>query len=224
MPIVVDDRQVKPSSSEWADMLVREGLEAYVERLFIGDFMWHDVHDTTWYVEHKSIRDFVTSLDDERLRRFVQTDLGHSVRKAVLLAWDGRSLPRQKGHRAWDSKHIEKVVGELSALHGIVVIRGISAPQAARTLAEWYKWTQQEEHRVFDKTALPTPTSFYLSEEHRDKVRTLMSFPGVGELRALAILEYYGGSLYKALKYVSEWNNVDGIGPKIIEKAERHLA
>lgn len=226
-PILVDDRQQQPTPEAWAHMLMEEGVETEVSRLPLADFQWVVGDRHVVWVEHKTIRDFLNSVEDGRLGRFVREDPGqfHCLdedSKWVMVVWNGGDYKLHD--RKWYAPHIWMLLLELQTA-GIGVFLSKTSGGAARNIATLYRWLAKEEHNSIGGPKLPVPANFYLIESERLRVRLLMSLPGLGEKRARWLLSAYKGDIWGALYacYDDEIRNVEGIGVKTSARVSEFL-
>lgn len=225
--VQVDTRQKSPSPQAWAGMLEQQGLKTEVSFIVPGDFQWYvtlkdeSVHMVA--VEHKTIKDFLDSVEDGRVASFVRAKTVLPVTKVLLVIWNGGDV--NKRGRRYAAKDIWNMLLEVQSL-AVGVVLSKNAAGGAATLAGLYRFLAKEEHLAIGGPKLPVPVEMYFDGDLRDKVRTLMSLPGMGEKRARTLLLHYGENLWWALEACREGDAdvVDGIGKKIAERLKEYLS
>ncbi len=192
--IAVDDREVK---SGIVPLLEEQGWGVRVQRMEIGDFrIGQDV-----LIEKKTGFDFSASVIDGRLFRQVARLRRSGIRIVVLV--EGNPYQRDSGI---DGEAVRGAVVSVSLIWQVPVILSESLPQTV----EIFGYMADQVHRLTD---LPIARTGYRPKRmRRRQLFILQGFPGIGPLRAIRLLNYFG-SLRRAFTAEPEqWMGVDGIG------------
>ena len=231
-PITVDSREKLPSPDARVQELARIGVQAKIDLLPVGDYQWVACDETTTnfvVVERKTIPDFLGSIGDGRISRFIEETGGATgtpnLMRCLLLEGD-QFVYANYGHRNWTPEQVDDALVSIQQF-GVVVVRSASSLQTAKRLAALYHWTGSE-HRSMTAIARPDLTGAYIGGQVRDAVRFLMGMPGWGEKRAVeaikefksaeAVIDAVRGREYKRFK------NVRGVSKGLVDQAANFLA
>ena len=221
--ITVDNRQKKPKPEAWAGMLGQRGIENRVGFLEVGDFEWTVKTDEGHLivVEHKTIKDFIGSVEDGRVARFIRADIDQPHTKILLVVWNGGDVNIMA--RKWHAKTIWSLLLECQAA-GVGVVLSKTAGKAVEELQTLYLLLAKEEHLTIFGPKLPVTVDLYFDGNMRENVRFLMAIPGLGEKRARAALTHCGtvGDVLELARN-GHLDDVEGIGLKIAARALEFL-
>ena len=169
--------------------------------LEFGDFRISS-DDRTILVERKTISDMWNSLKSGRLNM--------QLTMVDMLIIEYVYIPRKI-----DWEKIYDVMSGLSIHHPVIW---------TRHHLHTYKALRRIERKLLDDTlgTLRVPI-IRTSPGLDDRIAILALFPGVGAQRAEKIFNYFG-SLAEALKNVNMWADIDGVGPKTVQKALEMLS
>jgi ERCC4-type nuclease len=217
-PITIDIQEKKPSPTERQIMLKKLGLETNIASLDYGDFYW-TIDKWPVYVERKSIRDLVTSIEDGRLARFIDNS---NVPATVALLLEGCSPQLGDVHtnRRWTSMDLDDYLVGVQAA-GILVLRAKDAKDGSKRLKRFYDWTGDPHHGGLTTPKPAWPIKKYKPNE-REAIRFLMGYPHIGEKRAQSLLKEFRSvdAIHMDFRQGGDQaENIKGIGKGIGEKA-----
>lgn len=219
-PILVDDRQKTPPSDIRVAEFQALGVPSSVQRLDLGDYWW-SANEEVNIVEEKLLNDFINSVADGRLGRFVQGEVGDNVTRSLLLI-GAYEYGVEVHHGHWSPESIDNLLADIQAA-GVVVLRCITPARAAERLASYWHHTGSA-GRTLDRPVRPETNKWYLDPGRREAVRMLMCLPGVGEVRANAMLDEHH-SIDGALHCFSDNDKcgADGVGPKMVKDGREFI-
>lgn len=229
-PIAVDDREQKPPPQERVAELRKLNVQASVQHLPVGDFMWAVERDdesiVTVIVERKSIADFLSSIPpSDRLPRFVQETAKYDCVKALLLEGNQFDFTNRGTYRVVEPDALDNMLADLQT-HGIIVIRSKDETKTAYRLSKFWKWTGEKDHRTFISPIAPTVEHNYLTDEERNFVRVLMCVPGIGEDKAYKLIKEFKTPwevTYAAMTDYKAFANVKGVSKVLVNNIARTL-
>ena len=224
-PISVDNRQKSPSPQLWVKLLEGQKMPSKVAFLKLGDFSWtvtpeDGSEQINFTLEHKSIKDFIASVEDGRLSGFINAET--PATKLLLLVWNGKNVTPRHG-RPWGVGEIEWLLAQAQG-RGVAVVRSPSTEVAAGVIANIARATASDEHRTYDKPYFPNLASQYTNNYERLAVRFLMGFPMWGEKRAQVAMRHYG-TIHSVLQAVEHGDlaGIPGFGTGLNQKALEFL-
>ena len=166
----------------------------------VGDF----TDDKTWIAERKTADDFVSSVMSNRMimQSVKLTSLfpGHRflILKGNLTSAIMKTKPLNKNY-------IESVLVEVAATYHITVIPSDSVNHTARIVKQLDKFVNK----------LPDPAPMMVWMDKDPRISLLGNIPGIGEKKALALLNHFGSIAKIVSASLAEIMEVDGIGPKL---------
>jgi len=196
-PLLVDDRE---RSAELWQALIDEGFAVEAARLPAGDLLLPG----RWRVERKTVPDFRASLLDGRLFRQAAQLRRHPEAPLFVLEGQRDGVP--------------VLPGELGALLCLIlemdlpVIPSSNAKETARIMGLLAR--RRRRHTVAIRNAHPrSPGSV--------AVRLLASIPGIGAIRAQALLESFANLAAVTAAEVNDLETVTGIGPALARRLKK---
>jgi ERCC4-type nuclease len=234
-PISVDDREQTPSPSARVSELEALGVPARVERLSTGDYGWmvdQGGSDGLRFVtvERKSIPDFIASVRDGRINRFLDESGGISEQPDIwrFLLLEGNQFTfTDYGYSQFDQYSLDNALVSLQSL-GITVVRSSSVATTARRLKALWEYTGRDDHTTFLRPVRADVTGIYLNPAKKEAVKTVMGLGrGWGEARARAALETLGSpkAIIEAILAHdhSAFKDVKGVGKGLVDSAAEFL-
>jgi ERCC4-type nuclease len=234
--ITVDSREQTPRPEETLERLASMGVNAVVGTLPAGDFRWvvePDDPQGDWWVyvvERKSIKDLVASVDDGRLARFIDETGGATPPptqiRVLLIEGDVEAgLANYRG-RDWSAEALASLMVDAQML-GVVCVQSPSVRSTPGRIANLWRWSGKDSHKALLRPVLPGISDDYLDPRKKAAVRSLMVYPGWGEVRARAVLRYFGspGKALAALlaRDYEAFKAVPGIGKGLVVAAADFL-
>lgn len=217
-PIVIDDRE-PDFTTDFSSL----GVPFNVARLPVGDFEWtiDNGETSTITIERKTVADFISSMQDGRIARFVENRHAGSY---LLIEGDVFDASAYK-YGNWTAHGVDNALVGLQE-SGISIIHSPYRSQTpSRIVALWKR--SGKRHTPLDLVRTPTLDRFYVSGVKRDQVRVLMCLPHIGEITAREILKEM--PLWDALRAFQSGDKrrltkVRGVGPKTIDDCSAFLS
>ena len=225
-PITIDDRE--PNASSFQSALKRRSINAKVEQLLHGDFVWtlsalEGNEKLSVVVERKTIQDLLNSVADGRLARFIDRPIGDDEMRILLLERSDRKL--LKAGFKWKETGVDNVLLECQ-MRGVPIV-SCQEGQVVDRIASLWKWTMQPQHRSAIKPRLASISNGYIDADKKRAVRVLMGVPGWGEVKAIAALRTMG-SVYAVLdackrRDYNAFKGVYGVGKSLVNNSADFL-
>lgn len=223
------------SKSDLVARLKAEGVPA--QRISTGEV------DVTWTVDGEYIcfdlktpTDLIASADDGRLH-----SQSEAMKKRNPILWgyiiEGRQVSTDGytvgyGPHAWSINRYENLVLSLQA-EGATILHSEGQSRTAERIKSIYRWTEKDSHGTIHKAVRP---AFTLDNGPADPglrahIQALMTWPGMGQKRAEALLDRYtwielNGATREGLQVAQErWVSTPGIGKVLADRwAKFHQA
>lgn len=238
MSLYIDDRV---GSRDLAPLLLKRGLPVEVTRLEYGDLTWlGNGPDGLWPVgvEVKTLGDLLSCIANGR---FAGHQLGglkdcYQVvyllvegqwkpgEQGELLSWKGSWREVPWGKRKWLYRNVSHWLATMREKGGVTVLRTANRAETVQALHDEYTWwtaDEWEEHRShlqFDRSRSPSLV------RPSGAMRMAAEVPGIGWRRAAAVARHFKTPRRMANASVEEWQEVEGVGKTLAEKAVRFMA
>lgn len=219
-PITIDQREKDPDAETQARGVAAEGGAANVGLNEVGDYVWVAEPDqegeewASWIGERKSVKDLLASVPpaSDRLQRFFDNTGGFNppsnVHRFLLLEGDQFRFMNW-GEREWTPESLDNLLLGIQE-KGIAVVRSRGPAETPRRLVSlWKRSGRKDRGETLLRPAPPKASDTFVYPEVRQAVGMLMSLPGVGEDRAIALLR-----TFKTL------DGVLGSGPDELQQAK----
>ena len=225
-PITIDDRE--PNASSFQSALKRRSINAKVEQLLHGDFVWtlsalEGNEKLSVVVERKTIQDLLNSVADGRLARFIDRPIGDDELRILLLERSDRKL--LKAGFKWKETGVDNVLLECQ-MRGVPIV-SCQEGQVVDRIASLWKWTMQPQHRSVVKPKLASISNGYIDADKKRAVRLLMGINGWGEVKALSALREFGsvGAVFDALRKrdYKAFRPIYGVGRTLVNTSAEFL-
>lgn len=182
--IYVDDRE--PDYVATQRLIASYGAPCEVKRLPSGDFRWAVERDEMQVVvvERKTVADLIASLKDERLFGFL--DRTEGMLSILLVEGDTMDYKHYR-YGSWQPEHMDNMLLSLQ-MAGAMIARSHNLTATPRRVYDLWRWSGND-HTTLSRPARPQTARKYKDKARRDRVRFLMSLPGVGEKTANKLLD-----------------------------------
>jgi ERCC4-type nuclease len=199
--VEIDDRET--DGRVGAALAAMPGVDVRRTRLPVGDFRVGG----GLVVERKSALDFLASLKDGRLFRQAFRMSGIEEPAILILEGSGRELMSTGMRR----ESIQGTLITLGLIYRIPVLRSLDPEETARLMIyAASQWRRME-------MGLGRGPKFKARGKRRAQMRVLKGLPGVGPVRARALLDSFGSIAALVNADASRLADVDGIGQRTAE-------
>lgn len=206
MRVVADDRE---RDSRVAHCLREMAAVAFeVRRLDLGDYLI----DERLLVERKTVSDFATSVCDGGLFRQARR-LAAQRSQQVCVVIEGTS--REAEHLGVSREAMQGAVISLTLVCGLPLLRSRDPGETARLLL--YAGGQMARAR----RCLLHRGGRKPGGRERTRMEMLQAIPGIGPLRARALLARFGGIRALVAASLDEIAEVDGLGPTMAARVHK---
>jgi ERCC4-type nuclease len=195
--VVADDRERDAGVVECLRGM--EGVQVCVERLRVGDYLV----DNRLLFERKTTQDFAISLVDGRLFSQARRLVAMSYQPVCLL--EGKEADASKGV---SRESLQGALITLSVIMGIAVLRSSGPPESARLMC----FAAQQLER-FIRNTVHRP-GYRPKGLRKRRLFVLQGLPGVGQERAVGLLDCLGSVEAVFRADVVTLSRVPGIGAK----------
>ncbi len=232
--LLVDDRA---GSDKLGLDLRKAGLPIEFGRLDGGDVFFignGPQGDVTVGVEHKTLRDLLSSLRSQRLQGHQLIEMQAYDYRFLLIEGDYKHdnegfLTTRSGFRDWSrvagsfrAAELDKTLLGLSLRGGIIIKEVATRRESVRWLTSLYRnftdvgWEQHSSHTGIHRPAGLTKLSPFRN--------FICGIPNVGLKTSKAIEAYFDGKPRRAIAAsAAEWSEIDGIGTKGALNIDRFL-
>ena len=221
--MTVDDRE--PGYEDICQRLNRRRVPAEAGRLETGDYSWIIERDdllppyVKFIVERKTPQDFVNSVADGRLGRFVDNEPVPHIVRVILL--EGNQKKLAKSGFGWQETTMDNALLECQ-MRGVYVTSCQEGKVVERLVSIW-EWSHKPHHRAIVRPALPDISNGYEDADEKRAIRFLMGLPGWGEFRARAVFRSMG-SLRVCIEAIQQrdykaFRTIHGVGKATIDAA-----
>jgi Fanconi anemia group M protein len=198
--IVIDDREAR--SAAWRELLERDDVRASVERLAVGDF----VVDNRLVVERKTLFDVAFSVRDGRLFRQASRLAAIRDMQPCLIV---EGVERESVELPIPRHAYQGAMVSIALVFHIPVLRTRDPAETASTMLTAARQLRRREHSPRRRHG-PQP-----STRRRIQLMMLQAIPGIGPVKAKALLDSFCGLRGIANADFDDYRAVDGIGPVI---------
>jgi len=196
--VIADDRELNSAVVDRLRSI--DVVSVRIERLQSGDYL---VNQGLLF-ERKTLQDFARSIVNGRLFKQMMR-LANSTHKAVLiLEGTGRDADRLGVRR----EALQGALITISLIFGIPVLRSMTPDESARLIVYAARQFQS-----FGKAGYPRP-GFRPKTKRARQLYILQGLPGVGNERALRLLEKFGSVEAVMRASRDDLQGVEGIGAK----------
>ncbi len=202
-PITADHREQKSGVIEALEQLTDQPVE--VVTLAVGDYRINEL-----IFERKTLRDFAASLADGRLFRQAIRLAAGPARGVIILEGSSADLQAVNMRR----EALQGALVTLSLVLGLPVLRSFSPKETAQLM-----WMAAQQVTRLDRKPIAKKGKRKGGKAHW-QMEVLQSFPGIGPEKAERLLEHFGSLKGIFAADAAEWQQVEGIGPKMAEKME----
>lgn len=195
--ITWDNREQDPPADVRVQEMAALGVPAKVGQLEAGDIQWMVQFESGFRFmvgERKSVADFLSSVRDGRLNRFLDLTGGlepHPSTVRFLLLEGNQFAYTDFSDRPMGWTALDNALMSLQLL-GVMIVRSPDTKQTAARIKALWEYSAREEHTTFLRTVRPHLTGKYLNPLRKDAVRAIMCLPGFGELTAKRTLDHFG--------------------------------
>jgi len=190
-PLLVDSREPKAIQTALKDI-------ATVLEMPEGDYGTF-VGKDYYLIERKTVGDFLNSQKSGQLSTQLRATRRRTPYAFFLLeGWfaptkeaqrEGKAGLKYSGGRSKFSYYgILNYLVEIQLYLGIMVIQTSSTYATIQWLRSFYDWCKKSEHTAISRVAMPQVAENMWDPESSDKLRFLMSLPGIGQGTAASIL------------------------------------